>query len=255
VIRTENLCSFYGNVQVLWNVSIEVRANEIVTVIGANGAGKSTLLKSICGLVRPRNGKVYLDNHDMTGRPAYQIARSGVSMVPEGRQIFASLSVLDNLMLATNARRGGEVRKTVQSDLERVFALFPILRERSHQRGGTLSGGQQQMLAIGRGLMSRPSVLLLDEPSLGLAPLMMEEVMKAIQELRQANLAILLVEQNARAALRIADRGYVLETGRVALEGTGKELLANERVKDHYLGSAAFSLKRDPLADVPFGGT
>ncbi|MCL5961879.1 MAG: ABC transporter ATP-binding protein [Chloroflexi bacterium] len=228
----------------LRRVSIEVKTNEIVAVIGANGAGKSTLLKSICGLVKPREGKVYLNDNDITGRPAYQTARSGICMVPEGRQIFSSLSVMDNLMMATNARKGGEARKSIDRDIERVFDLFPILKERSAQRGGTLSGGQQQMLAIGRGLMSSPSVLLLDEPSLGLAPLLVQEVMRVIQELRQANLAILLVEQNAQAALRIADRGYVLETGRVALQGTGKELLANERVKDHYLGSAAFSVGR-----------
>lgn len=240
MIRTENLCSFYGHVQVLRNVSVEIRTNEIVTVIGANGAGKSTLLKSICGLVKPREGKVFLKDQNVTGRPAYRMARSGVSLVPEGRQIFASLSVLDNLLMATYARKGAEARKSIPDDLERIFELFPILKERINQRGGTLSGGQQQMLAIGRGLMSNPSVLLLDEPSLGLAPLLVEEVMKVVQDLRKANLAILLVEQNAQAALRIADRGYVLETGRVALEGTGSDLLANERVKDHYLGSAAF---------------
>lgn len=241
MIKTENLCTFYGHVQVLRNVSIEVKRNEIVTIVGANGAGKSTLLKSICGLVKPREGKVYLDGKDVVGSPSYKLARKGVSLVPEGRQIFGSLSVLDNLLMGTHARKGSEARKSIQEDLERVFDLFPILKERVNQRGGTLSGGQQQMLAIGRGLMSRPSVLMLDEPSLGLAPLLVQEVMQTVRDLREANLAIILVEQNAQAALKIADRGYVLETGRIVLEGTGNELLANERVKDHYLGSAAFA--------------
>lgn len=240
MIRTENLCTFYGHVQVLRNVSVEVRRNEIVTIVGANGAGKSTLLKSICGLVKPREGKVYLNGKDVLGAPAYQLARAGVSLVPEGRQIFASLSVLDNLLLSTHARKGSEARKSIQQDLEHVFELFPILKERAGQRGGTLSGGQQQMLAIARGLMARPSVLMLDEPSLGLSPLLVQEVMQIVRDLREENLAIILVEQNAQAALKIADRGYVLETGRIVLEGTGGELLTNERVKDHYLGSAAF---------------
>lgn len=242
MIRTEGLCTSYGHVQVLRNVSIEVRLNEIVSIIGANGAGKSTLLKTISGLLKPRNGTIYLEDRSVTGQPAYRMARLGVSMVPEGRQIFASLSVLDNLLLATNARSGAEARRSIGPDLERVFELFPILKERASQRGGTLSGGQQQMLAIARGLMSRPKVLMLDEPSLGLAPLLVQEVMGVVQDLRKQNLAILLVEQNASAALQIADRGYVLETGRVVLQGTGKELLNNERVKDHYLGSAAFAL-------------
>ncbi|MBI2953873.1 MAG: ABC transporter ATP-binding protein [Chloroflexi bacterium] len=244
MIRTENLCTSYGYVEVLKNVSIEVKTNEIVAIIGANGAGKSTLLRTISGLVKPREGKVYLESQAVSGHPAYRIARSGVSLVPEGRQIFASLSVLDNLMLATNARRGKEARLTIDEDLERVFTLFPVLRERKGQHGGTLSGGQQQMLAIARGLMSRPKVLMLDEPSLGLAPILVDEVMKVIQDLRKQNLAILLVEQNAAAALQIADRGYVLETGRVVLQGGGKELLNNESVKDHYLGSAAFSINQ-----------
>jgi len=241
LIRTENLCTFYDHVQALRNISIEVNANEIVAIIGANGAGKSTLLKSISGLLKPRDGKVYFDGRDVTGVPAYRMARSGVCLVPEGRQIFASLSVQDNLRLATTARSGREAGKLLEKDLERVFEIFPILKERAGQGAGTLSGGEQQMLAIARGLMSRPVVLMLDEPSLGLAPLLVREVMRKVQDLRKENLAILLVEQNAQEALNIADRGYVLETGRVALSGAGKELLRSERVRDHYLGSATFT--------------
>ncbi len=241
MIRTENLCTFYDHVQALRNISIEVNANEIVAIIGANGAGKSTLLKSISGLLKPRDGKVYFDGRDVTGVPAYRMARSGVCLVPEGRQIFASLSVQDNLRLATTARSGREAGKLLEKDLERVFEIFPILKERAGQGAGTLSGGEQQMLAIARGLMSRPVVLMLDEPSLGLAPLLVREVMRKVQDLRKENLAILLVEQNAQEALNIADRGYVLETGRVALSGAGKELLRSERVRDHYLGSATFT--------------
>ena len=241
MIRTENLCTFYDHVQALRNISIEVNANEIVAIIGANGAGKSTLLKSISGLLKPRDGKVYFDGRDVTGVPAYRMARSGVCLVPEGRQIFASLSVQDNLRLATTARSGREAGKLLEKDLERVFEIFPILKERAGQGAGTLSGGEQQMLAIARGLMSRPVVLMLDEPSLGLAPLLVKEVMRTVQDLRKENLAILLVEQNAQEALKIADRGYVLETGRVALSGEGKELLRSERVRDHYLGSATFT--------------
>jgi branched-chain amino acid transport system ATP-binding protein len=214
-----------------------VNQAEVVSLIGGNGAGKTTLLNSISGIVSPRQGRMMLNSRDLTGQPAEAIVRAGISQVPERRQVFGSLSVRDNLTLGAYLRlRRGE-RLAVQQDLDHVYTLFPRLKERQSQPAGTLSGGEQQMLAIGRGLMARPQVLLLDEPSLGLAPILVHEIFQIIQNLRQTHhTSILVVEQNARAALSISDRGYVLEAGRVVLTGTSAELITNEEVQRAYLG-------------------
>jgi branched-chain amino acid transport system ATP-binding protein len=234
LLRVEGLEVGYGPLTVLRDVSLEVGRGEIVAVIGANGAGKTTLLKGISGLLPPARGHVEFDGADITRERPHAIVRRGVAQVPEGRQVFAQLSVRDNLELGAFAwSRGGPAR---QAEIERVVALFPILRERAAQLAGTLSGGQQQMLAIGRALMSRPKLLLLDEPSLGLAPMVVRTIFEVILELKERGLGVLLVEQNARAALGMADRGYVLETGRVAGSGTGEALLHDEQVRQSYLG-------------------
>jgi branched-chain amino acid transport system ATP-binding protein len=210
-----------------------VERGEIVAILGANGAGKTTLLNAISGLLRPQSGHISFEGRATAGCAAEQLVSWGISHVPERRQIFATMSVLDNLRLGAYHRHRNDWR----ADLEFVFRLFPILAQRKTQDGGTLSGGEQQMLAIARGLMSKPQLLLLDEPSLGLAPLIVKELMRVIAELRQQGLTVMLVEQNARAALKIADRGYVLETGRVVLEGKAVELMANPEVQHAYLGS------------------
>ncbi len=225
---------YYGNIHALKGVSLEVRAGEIVTLIGANGAGKTTTLKTISGLLRPQRGTIRYAGEDIAALPPEAIVRRGISHVPEGRRIFPNLTVQENLDLGAYARadRGG-----VRRDLERVFALFPRLRERRRQLGGTLSGGEQQMLAIGRALMSAPRLLLLDEPSLGLAPLLVEQIFRTIVEINREGATVLLVEQNANMALRIARRGYVLETGRVVLSGEAADLAANDEVRKAYLGA------------------
>ena len=222
---------------VLRDVSLRVERAEIVAVIGANGAGKTTLLKGISGLLPQTKGTVRLDGVDITREPPHAIVRRGVAQVPEGRQVFAQLTVRDNLELGAFAwSRGGTAR---QAEIDRMLGLFPILRERATQLAGTLSGGQQQMLAIGRALMARPRLLLLDEPSLGLAPMVVRTIFQVLVELTERGIGILLVEQNARAALAMADRAYVLETGRVSAEGTGEALLHDEQVRRSYLGYAA----------------
>nr|WP_209443386.1 ABC transporter ATP-binding protein [Falsiroseomonas frigidaquae] len=232
MLEVDNLATGYGAVQALKGVSLHVDRGEIVTLIGANGAGKSTLLMSICGDPRARSGRIMLDGEDITAKPTHEIMRSGVAQSPEGRRIFPRMSVLENLVLGAQAAGQDPAQQ-----LPRVFDLFPRLRERQSQRGGTLSGGEQQMLAIGRALMSRPRLLLLDEPSLGLAPLISRQIFATIRDLNEREgLTVLLVEQNANQALRLAHRGYVLVTGRITMSGSGAELLARPEIRDAYLG-------------------
>jgi branched-chain amino acid transport system ATP-binding protein len=236
VLEVKTVSTFYGHIQALENVSLEVNDGEIVSLIGANGAGKTTLLNTISGIVPPRLGRIVLNGQETTHLAAEAIVGLGISQVPERRQVFGTLSVRDNLILGAYSRlRRGE-NAAVDQDIEHVFDLFPILRERQNQHGGTLSGGEQQMLAIGRGLMAQPKVMLLDEPSLGLAPLLVQEIFSVLCDLRDSGTTILLVEQNARAALEISDRAYVLETGSVVLSGQAMDLIANEEVQKAYLG-------------------
>ena len=221
----------YGHIEALHGVDAEVKAGEIVTLIGANGAGKTTLLMTICGNPRARRGQIVLDGEEITELPTYQIMRRRVAHCPEGRRIFPRMSVMENLQMgATTAEES-----TFAEDLERVFALFPILAQRRNQRGGTLSGGEQQMLAIGRSLMSRPRLLLLDEPSLGLAPLVVKQIFQVLKDINAQGVTIFLIEQNAYHALRLAHRGYVMVNGRITMSGTGRELLANPEVRAAYL--------------------
>jgi len=233
MLRIQSLTAAYGKIQALKGISLHVSEGEIVTLIGANGAGKSTLLKVISGLVPPVRGEALFCDFDITKLPPEEIVKRGISQVPEGRQIFSPLTVLDNLILGAYVRKN---KREVRDKLESIFAIFPILRERQKQYAGTLSGGEQQMLAIGRALMSDPKLLLLDEPSMGLAPIIVSDIFKVIGDLRERGTTILLVEQNARAALKVADRGYVMETGRIVLQGVSKELLENKEVKRAYLG-------------------
>lgn len=233
LLELSHLQVYYGAIHALKDVSLSVEAGEIVTLIGANGAGKSTTLRAISGLVRPREGQVRLDGEDITRLGPDQIVRRGLCHVPEGRRIFPNLSVHENLEMGAYTRNDKEVK----ADLERMLETFPRLRERLRQAAGTLSGGEQQMLAIGRALMGRPRVLLLDEPSLGLAPFMVQEIFRILREINQAGTTILLVEQNAHLALGAARTGYVLETGRIVLSDTGAALLANPKVRQAYLGT------------------
>jgi branched-chain amino acid transport system ATP-binding protein len=232
MLTLENVHTLYGPVEALKGVSLEVRSGEIVTLIGANGAGKSTLLMTICGSPRASEGTITFQGENITYQPTHLIMRKGLAIVPEGRRIFPGLTVQENLCMG--AFFADKVH--LKAGLERVFSFFPPLRERRQQRGGTLSGGEQQMLAIGRALMSRPRLLLLDEPSLGLAPLVMAQIFRILEEIRQERVTIFLVEQNAHRALQLADRGYVLENGRSVLADTGPNLLANEAVRKAYLG-------------------
>jgi len=237
LLEVRGLSARYGAVAALRDVSLEVRAGELVALIGANGAGKSTLLRTIAGLMAPSSGRVTLEGRDVTGRPPEAILRSGIALVPERRRVFADLTVLDNLELGGYALpRGADFRRRLDAGVDEAYRLFPVLHRRRAQLAGTLSGGEQQMLAIGRALMSRPRLLLCDEPSLGLAPLVVQEIMRLLAALRAAGTTILLVEQNARMALRAADRAYVLETGSVVLAGSGAELLDNDELKAAYLG-------------------
>jgi branched-chain amino acid transport system ATP-binding protein len=232
VLSIEGVHTFYGNIEALKGVDLKVRAGEIVSLIGANGAGKSTLLMTICGAPRARSGRILFEGREITPLPTFAIVRLGIAQVPEGRRIFPRMTVIENLLMGSAT--GDRERRA--RDLERVFALFPVLGERRHQRGGTLSGGEQQMLAIARGLMMRPRLLLLDEPSLGLAPLLVRRIFEVVREIREREgVTVLLVEQNAHQALKLADRAYVLASGRIVLEGTGKELLANDEVRRAYL--------------------
>ncbi len=232
MLEVRGVATFYGNIQALHGVDLDVAQGEIVTLIGANGAGKSTLLMTVCGSPRARSGSIKLGGEDITNLPTHEIVRRGVAQVPEGRRIFSRMTVFENLQMGATLGDPAHFKP----DIERVFAMFPRLAERREQRGGTLSGGEQQMLAIGRALMSRPRLLLLDEPSLGLAPLIVRQIFEAIRNIaREEGMTIFLVEQNAFHALRLADRGYVLVNGRVRISGTGKELLANQEVRAAYL--------------------
>ncbi|MCL5046157.1 MAG: ABC transporter ATP-binding protein [Actinobacteria bacterium] len=231
-LEVEAVSTCYGALEVLHAVSLEVGEGEIVTIIGSNGAGKSTLLKTIAGWLKPRSGKVMFGEARIDGLPAHQVVRQGIAVCPEGRRVFPQLTVLENLQTGAYTRSAKEQRE----DLEWIFALFPRLAERRRQLGGSLSGGEQQMLALGRALMSRPKLLLLDEPSLGLAPVVVESVLDTVVEVKRKGGSILLVEQNAQMALEVADRGYVIESGRLVLSGTGRELLDHQDVKRAYLG-------------------
>ena len=233
MLRVEGLEVAYGRMQALWGVSFDVGADEIVTLVGANGAGKTTILKTLSGLLRPRAGAIYLDDERLDHRSPVEIVERGLVHVPEGRKLFPEMTVGDNLLMGGYARSARAARR---ERIEQVFAIFPKLRERRRQLAGTLSGGEQQMVAIGRGLMAGPRLLMLDEPSLGLAPIMVEEMFRVIGEINRTGVAVLLVEQNTEHALVLARRGFVLESGRVALAGTGQELLANAQVREAYLG-------------------
>ena len=233
MLTLDNVNVFYGGIHALRDVSLRVEAGEVVTLIGANGAGKSTTLRAITGLLTPRGGRIRFEGADITGLPAHQLVERGISMAPEGRGIFANLTVLENLeMGAYRVRNQAQIR----NDIERGFSLFPRLRERVKQRSGTLSGGEQQMLAIARALMSRPKLLLLDEPSLGLAPIVCHTIFTTIDEIKATGTTVLLVEQNANAALKHSDRGYVLETGAVTLEGSAATIAGDPRIREAYLG-------------------
>jgi len=236
LLKIRNLRSFYGNLQALKGVSLHIEAGEIVALIGANGAGKSTLLNSISGVISSKRGQILLDGKDITYFPPQRIVKEGISLVPEGRQLFSPLSVMDNLLLGAYQRFSIKKKTQIERDLERVFQIFPILKERRKQVAGTLSGGEQQMLAIARGLMSKPKILLLDEPSMGLAPKIVQDIFRIILRLRDEGTTIFLVEQNAQKALEIADRGYVIETGRIVFEGKSEELLGNREIIRAYLG-------------------
>jgi branched-chain amino acid transport system ATP-binding protein len=233
LLRVEDVHTYYGSIEALKGISLEVHEGEIVTLIGANGAGKSTTLRSINGLNHPRRGSIHFRGRDITRDPPHDIVRSGISQSPEGRKLFPRMSVLENLEMGAFQRSD---RSELRGDLDRVYSLFPRLAERKQQRAGTLSGGEQQMVAIGRALMARPGLLLLDEPSMGLAPIFVERVFETIVEINHQGTTILLVEQNAMMALDIANRGYVLETGTVALADDAKALRRNEQVRKSYLG-------------------
>ena len=232
ILRLHDVNSYYGAIHALRGINIEVRRGEIVTLIGANGAGKTTTLRTISGLLHPRQGTVELDGADISHVPPHELVTRGIGHAPEGRRIFSRLTVYENLLM------GGFTRSKAENDeqVAHVYELFPRLKERHSQKGGTLSGGEQQMLAIGRALMTRPSVLLLDEPSLGLAPILVQQIFKIVREINDRGMTILLVEQNALQALSIANRGYVLQTGEVVLSGSSQDLMVNETVRKAYLG-------------------
>jgi branched-chain amino acid transport system ATP-binding protein len=233
MLEVEKIDVFYGDAQALWDISFKVNNAEIVTLVGSNGSGKSTSLKAISGLVPPSSGQIRLEGTRIDRVPAHRIVEMGIAQIPEGRRLWPGLSVLENLELGAYTKGARAVR---EETMAYVFKLFPRLHERRMQLAGTLSGGEQQMLAIGRGLLSKPKLLVLDEPSLGLAPFLVDEVFENIQKINREGVTILLVEQNVNYALAISNRGYVLETGRIVLSGTGKELLADEHVKTAYLG-------------------
>ncbi|MFS0592133.1 ABC transporter ATP-binding protein [Cytobacillus horneckiae] len=233
MLKVDGIDVFYGNIHALKGVSIEVLEGEIVTLIGANGAGKSTLLKTLSGLLKPKNGTILYENKSIAGKQAQTIVKSGISHVPEGRRVFANMTVEENLELGAFVRKDKEIQK----DIQKVYDLFPRLFERRKQLSGTLSGGEQQMLAMGRAIMARPKLLLLDEPSMGLAPIMVKTIFSIIEEINKTNgTTILLVEQNAHMALSVAKRGYVIETGRVVLTGSAQDLQSSDEIKSAYLG-------------------
>ncbi|GAB6158492.1 ABC transporter ATP-binding protein [Desulfotomaculum varum] len=233
MLKIEDLHVYYGGIHALKGISMEVPENKIVTLVGANGAGKSTTLRAVSGLVPAARGRITWRGEEITGSKTVDIVKKGITLVPEGRRIFANLTVLENLHMGAYARTDKE---EIKKDINKIYEMFPRLREREWQAAGTLSGGEQQMLAIGRALMSRPRLLMMDEPSLGLAPLLVKEVFRIIKDIYSQGMTILLIEQNARAALQVADYGYVLETGRIVLQGPGQELAANAEVQKAYLG-------------------
>ena len=234
MLKIDDLKVRYGGIEAVKGISFEVPEGSIVTLIGANGAGKSTTLRTIAGLVKPASGRIHLQAEDITGMSPDKIVTRGITLVPEGRRVFPDLTVLENLKVGAYLRRN---KDEIEHDLQWVYDLFPRLKERSWQAAGTLSGGEQQMLAVGRALMSRPKLIMMDEPSLGLAPIIVKGIFDIIKEVNRMGVTVLLIEQNANMALKIADVGYVLETGRITLTGSGQELLRNEDVKKAYLGS------------------
>ena len=233
MLKIENLHVSYGGIQALRGISLEVPDGKIVTLIGANGAGKSTTLRTITGLVKASSGSIQWNGEELLGRSIDKIVGAGIAMSPEGRRVFADMSVLENLRIGAYLRKD---KAEIEKDVQWVYSLFPRLEERSWQLAGTLSGGEQQMLAVGRALMSRPKLMMLDEPSLGLAPLVVQDIFSIIREINKQGVTVLLIEQNANMALKIADLAYVLETGNITMSGTGAELLANEKVREAYLG-------------------
>lgn len=233
LLTIEDLCVSYGGIKAVKGISLVVPEGDIVTLIGANGAGKSTILRTISGLVKPERGKITYNGEDITGAQTTTLVEKGITLVPEGRRVFPNLTVLENLKIGAYLRKDN-----LEEDIQRVYKLFPRLEERSWQLAGTLSGGEQQMLAVGRALMSRPKLIMMDEPSLGLAPIIVNEIMNIIKTINKEGVTILLVEQNANLALRIAHGGYVCETGNITMKGTGMELLNDETVKAAYLGKA-----------------
>ena len=234
MLRVENLNVHYGGIHALRGITLDVEEGKIISLIGANGAGKSTTLRAIMGLEKPSKGKIIYNGQDITGKQTKEIVKSNLVLVPEGRRVFTNLSVIENLILGSYIRNDA---KEIQKDLDWVFELFPILKSRQEQKAGTMSGGEQQMLAVGRALMTKPKLLMMDEPSLGLAPLIVKNIIEIIKKINQEGVTILLIEQNAKASLEISDYAYVLETGEVFMEGKGKDLLINEEVKKAYLGT------------------
>ena len=234
MLELQDLQVSYGGIRALKGVSIQVNEGEIVSLIGANGAGKSTTLRAISGLERAQSGKILYNGEDITGKPSKYMVQNGLILVPEGRLIFPDMTVLENLKIGAYLRND----RDVEADIQRMYSLFPRLKERAWQMAGTLSGGEQQMLAVGRALMSKPKLLMMDEPSLGLAPLVVKDIFSIIRTIRDSGVTVLLIEQNANAALKIADRGYVLETGKITLEGSGRELLSDPAVRSAYLGKS-----------------
>lgn len=232
MLSLKNIVAGYGHITALKSINLEVPEGSVVSLIGANGAGKTTTMKTITGIIKPEEGDILFNGESIKGKAVYDIVKAGISLVPEGRQILQDMTVFENLEMGAYIRSDKEIR----DDIKKVFARFPILDERSYQLGGTLSGGQQQMLAIGRALMARPKLLLLDEPSMGLAPLVVADIFKTIREISEEGTTVLLVEQNVRQALKIADYAYVLETGKIVLHGTAKEIANNPRVMEAYLG-------------------
>ncbi len=233
MLEIKDLQVAYGGIQALKGISMEVNQGEICTLIGANGAGKSTTLRAISALEKPKAGSIFYNGEDITNKPSRYMVEKGLIMVPEGRRIFPDMTVLENLKIGAFLRKD---KASIQKDIDRMYELFPRLKERSWQMAGTLSGGEQQMLAVGRALMSQPKLLMMDEPSLGLAPLVVKEIFQIIRSIRDTGVTVLLIEQNANAALKIADRGYVMETGRITLSGTGASLLKDPAVRAAYLG-------------------
>ena len=236
LLKVTDLVVSYGGIEALKGISFEVGQGQIVTLIGANGAGKSTTLRTIAGLVPHKDGRIYYDGRDITDFNTQKIIEQGIALVPEGRRVFANLTVLENLRIGAYLRKDKDL---IEEDIQYVYDLFPRLKERSWQLAGTLSGGEQQMLAVGRAVMTRPKLIMMDEPSLGLAPLVVQDIFKIIRTLKGTGMTVLLIEQNANAALHACDYAYVMETGRITLSGTGKELLASEAIQEAYLGKAS----------------